>query len=285
MKDVLGQALLDYQQGNYKEDIITSTNISEDDVLPLPYLFRDIAVMPSIEKVALKQCKGHVLDIGCGSGSHSLILQKRNIEVTAMDISKGACEVAQQRGVKQVTFGNVLKLKNATFDTLLLLMNGTGIFGKLTNVSDALAHLKTLLNSNGQILIDSSDLIYMYEDQLDIETEPKFNLENKNGLDSLNNISPNKETVLSDDGSDILANAKKTTSKPKGVWVPGDHYYGELTFTMKYKKIQTAPFSWLYLDESLFETAAITNGFTFEILERGDHYDYLARLTIAGNTL
>ena len=32
MSDVLGQALLDYQLGNYTEDIITSTNISEDDV-------------------------------------------------------------------------------------------------------------------------------------------------------------------------------------------------------------------------------------------------------------
>ena len=255
MSDVLGQALLDYQLGNYTEDIITSTNISEDDVLPLPYLFRDSAEMPSIEKVALKKCKGKTLDVGCGAGSHSLLLQKRGLEVTAMDVSKGACEVAKKRGVNDVLFGNVLELRNAKFDTLLLLMNGTGIFGKLANVSDALMHLKTLLNKDGQILIDSSDLIYMYEDD---------------------------EIEQSEQTDDISANA---TDKPKGDWVPGDHYYGELSFTMKYKKIQTAPFSWLYLDETLFETAAIANGFNFEILERGDHYDYLARLTIAESIL
>ena len=218
-------------------------------------MFRDSAEMPSIEKVALKKCKGKTLDVGCGAGSHSLLLQKRGLEVTAMDVSKGACEVAKKRGVNDVLFGNVLELRNAKFDTLLLLMNGTGIFGKLANVSDALMHLKTLLNKDGQILIDSSDLIYMYEDD---------------------------EIEQSEQTDDISANA---TDKPKGVWVPGDHYYGELSFTMKYKKIQTAPFSWLYLDETLFETAAIANGFNFEILERGDHYDYLARLTIAESIL
>lgn len=262
MVDVLGMALLDYLQGNYTEDIITSTNISNDDVLPLPYLFRNKAEMPSIEKAALKHCKGHVLDVGCGAGSHSLILQEKGFEVTAMDISKGACEVANKRGVNEVIFGNVLELKNATYDTLLLLMNGTGIFGKLENVSDALIQLKTLLNKGGQILIDSCDLIYMYEDDLEIENE-----------NEIENEIQNDEKL------------QENNVKPKGIWVPGDHYYGELTFTMRYKKIQTAPFSWLYLDESLFETAAIANGFTFEILKRGDHYNYLARLTIAENNL
>ncbi len=52
-----------------------------------------------------------------------------------------------------------------TFDTILLLMNGTGIFQELTQVSKYLKHLKSLLNSGGQILIDSSDIKYMYEDE------------------------------------------------------------------------------------------------------------------------
>ena len=72
MKDILGKALLDYHNGNYSEDIITATNISEEDTLPLPYLFRSFVEMPKIEQRALELCRGKILDVGCGAGSHSL---------------------------------------------------------------------------------------------------------------------------------------------------------------------------------------------------------------------
>ncbi|XMO87146.1 class I SAM-dependent methyltransferase [Algibacter sp. AS12] len=164
MKDLFGSALLDYQNGNYTEDIMTSTNISEEDVLPLPYLFRDFKDMPALEQKALKLSKGLVLDVGCGSGIHSLYLQKKGFKVKAIDVSKGAIEVAKQRGVLNAEVLPLLNEQNG-FDTILLLMNGTGIFQELTQVSKYLAHLKSLLNTNGQILIDSSDIKYMYEDE------------------------------------------------------------------------------------------------------------------------
>jgi len=164
MKDLFGKALLDYQNGNYSEDITTSTNISDEDVLPLPYLFRDYKDMPKLEQKALKLSKGSVLDVGCGSGSHSIYLQKKGFKVKAIDISKGAIEVSKQRGVLRADILNILD-EAETFDTILLLMNGTGIFQELTQVSKYLSHLKSLLNPNGQILIDSSDIKYMYEDE------------------------------------------------------------------------------------------------------------------------
>lgn len=163
MKDLFGQALIDYQNANYSEDIITSTNISDDDVLPLPYLFREFKEMPELEQKALKLCKGSVLDVGCGSGSHSLYLQENYFQIKAIDISKGAIEVAKQRGVLNTKILNILD-ETETYDTILLLMNGTGIFQKLVYVSKYLSHLKSLLKPNGQILIDSSDIKYMYED-------------------------------------------------------------------------------------------------------------------------
>ena len=163
MKDLFGKALLDYYNGNYTEDIITSTNISDDDELPLPYLFRSFSEMPKIEQKALKRCKGKVLDVGCGSGIHSLYLQQKGLKVKAIDISKGAIEVAKKRGVLHTEVINVLD-ETETFDTILLLMNGTGIFQEMTQVSKYLTHLKSLLKPNGQILIDSSDIKYMYED-------------------------------------------------------------------------------------------------------------------------
>ncbi|WP_115810347.1 class I SAM-dependent methyltransferase [Winogradskyella pacifica] len=162
-KDLFGKALLDYQNGNYSEDIITYTNISDEDELPLPYLFRNYSEMPKLEQAALKLAKGNVLDAGCGSGSHALWLQEQDIKVKAIDSSEGAVEVAMKRGVLNVELKPLLE-ETESFDTILLLMNGTGIFQKLSEVANYLKHLKSLLNPDGQILIDSSDISYMYED-------------------------------------------------------------------------------------------------------------------------
>jgi SAM-dependent methyltransferase len=164
MKDLFGRALLDYQNGNYTEDLITSTSISDEDVLPLPYLFRNYKDMPMLEQKALRLSKGQVLDVGCGSGSHSLYLQTKGLLVKAIDISKGAVEVAKMRGVINAELKDLLD-ETQTFDTILLLMNGTGIFKKLSKVSKYLKHLKSLLKPNGQILVDSTDIKYMYEDE------------------------------------------------------------------------------------------------------------------------
>jgi SAM-dependent methyltransferase len=164
MKDIFGKALLDYQSGSYSDDLITWTNISDEDVLPLPYLFRDYSEMPKLEQKALQLAKGNVLDVGCGTGNHALWLQDKGFEVKAIDSSKGAIEVCKKRGVINAELKPLLE-ETETFDTILLLMNGTGIFEELSQVSKYLKHLRSLLNPKGQILIDSSDISYMYEDE------------------------------------------------------------------------------------------------------------------------
>ena len=164
MKDVFGTAILDYQQGNYSEDLVTSTSISEEDVLPISYLFRDFSEMPALEQTALKLSKGSVLDVGCGAGSHSLYLTSKGLEVKSIDISEGAIKTCQLRGLKNARVLDVMN-ETASFDTLILLMNGSGIFQSLAHTPLVLNHLKTLLNPEGQILIDSSDIKYMYQDE------------------------------------------------------------------------------------------------------------------------
>jgi len=176
LKDIFGKALLDYQSGNYTEDLITSTNISEEDELPIPYLFRTFKDMPKLEQKALQLAKGTILDAGCGAGSHSLYLQEKGFFVKAIDVSEGAIDVAIERGVKNAELKALLD-ETETFDTILLLMNGTGIFQALSEVSTYLKHLKSLLNPGGQILIDSSDIKYMYEDEdggLWIDTQANY---------------------------------------------------------------------------------------------------------------
>jgi SAM-dependent methyltransferase len=168
MKDLFGKAILDFQTNNSPEDIITETNISEADEMDIAYLFRSFNEMPKIEQKALQLSKGKILDVGCGAGSHSLYLQKnRNLDVTCIDISKNAIRACQLRGLKNAKVENILELENQNFDTILLLMNGTGIFGTLNETSKYLQKLKSLLSPNGQILIDSSDIIYMFDEDED----------------------------------------------------------------------------------------------------------------------
>ncbi len=162
MTDILGTALLDYYEDNYTEDIITESTISEADEMPLPYLFRSFDEMPKLEQKALQLAKGKVLDVGCGAGNHALYLQEKGFDVDAIDISKGAVKVSTLRGVQNVTQQNLFEVTQK-YDTILLLMNGIGICGKLNKINHFLQHLKSLLNPNGQILLDSSDIKYMFD--------------------------------------------------------------------------------------------------------------------------
>lgn len=165
--DVFGQALLDYQKGEYSEDIITFSSLDEEDSIPLPHLFRSYKMMPLLEKKALKLCKGTILDIGAGSGGHSLYLQDKGLRVCALDISLGAIATCKLRGVKKTIHSNILDYSGTEFDTLLLLMNGIGIVEKLKNLDIYLKHFKSILKPSGQILLDSSDIIYMYDEDED----------------------------------------------------------------------------------------------------------------------
>jgi ubiquinone/menaquinone biosynthesis C-methylase UbiE len=169
MKDLFGKAILDYQTNNNPEDIITETSISEADEMSVAYLFREYAEMPKLEQKALQLAKGKVLDVGAGAGSHALYLQnERKLEVTAIDISANAIETCKLRGLKNAEVVNILDLDTSEkYDTILLLMNGTGIFGKLDQIPTYLQKLKSLLNEGGQILIDSSDIIYMFDQDED----------------------------------------------------------------------------------------------------------------------
>jgi len=165
--DIMGLALLDYQNGRYSEDIVTHSSLDDEDVIPLPYLFRNFEEMPSVEQKALELCKGKVLDIGCGAGSHSLYLQQKDFDVIALDNSKGAIETCIQRGIKKTKLCDFQDLKDEHFDTILFLMNGLGLAGRLDNLNCFFEKLQTLLNPDGQILVDSSDIIYMFDEDED----------------------------------------------------------------------------------------------------------------------
>jgi len=168
MKDLFGKSILDFQTQNAPEDLITETSISEADEMSVAYLFRNYADMPALEQTALQLAKGKTLDVGCGAGSHSLYLQnEQEFDVAAIDISANAIQACLLRGIRNAKVQNVMTIENDSFDTILVLMNGAGMCGRLKNLGLFLLKLKSLLNEKGQILLDSSDIIYMFDEDDD----------------------------------------------------------------------------------------------------------------------
>ncbi|WP_299314393.1 class I SAM-dependent methyltransferase [uncultured Aquimarina sp.] len=233
-KDIFGEAIKDFYNKKYSEDIIVQAPDFDDDIIPIPYLFRTYSEMPKIEQKALNLAFGDVLDVGCGAGSHSLFLQKdRKLNVHAIDISEGAIKICKERGVANASVQDIFNLKEIQYDTLLFLMNGSGIIGKLANIDKFFSDVKNLLKTNGQILIDSSDISYLFAE---------------------------------DDGS---------------FWVDASTgYYGEMQYRLKYKKLQSDWFDWLYIDYNTLQNAANAHGFICELVLEGENNDYLAKLSI-----
>ena len=165
-KDPMGAAILDFQKQGKAARLRVLSSMFEEDEMPVTHLFRSVPEMPVLEQKALQLAKGRVLDIGAGSGCHTLALQEKGFTVKAIDISPLSCEAMKLRGVKDAECINLFDDHLGTgFDTILLLMNGTGIAGKIEHLPDLFQRLKALLNPGGQILIDSSDLKYIYENE------------------------------------------------------------------------------------------------------------------------
>src|SRR5215217_3717979 len=162
--DVFGEALKD-QFLNPPADILWVHNsYDEPEEMPVDIYFRNEREMPPLELKALDMCRGKILDAGAGVGSHALILQKRGMDVTGMDISESAVKIMKQRGLKQAFQGNILTLKEKKYDTLLFMMNGIGLTGSLQGLKSFLNDAKELLNPGGQLVFDSSDLLYLYQE-------------------------------------------------------------------------------------------------------------------------
>ena len=231
-KDPMGTAIADYyKQGKAAKLRVFSSQFEEDEI-PVAQLFRSYEQMPPLEQKALQLAQGKILDCGAGSGCHALALQAMGKEVQAIDISPLSVETMRLRGVKQAYQVNLFDENYVEqFDTILLLMNGSGIIGKLANMSAFFNKMKQLLTPDGCIYMDSSDLRYLFEDE---------------------------------DGSFLIDLA--------------DDYYGEIDFQMQYKQIKGEPFDCLYIDFQTLSLYAAQNGFTAELIQEGEHYDYLARL-------
>ncbi|MEE4178031.1 MAG: class I SAM-dependent methyltransferase [Bacteroides sp.] len=163
--DIFGKAFKDFLDGDTKALIKVYLDVSEPDDLPVAYFFRTYEDMPVWEQIALDACRGKVLDAGAGAGAHALALQERGMEVVALDISPGAVEMMKVRGVKNALCQDFFHFKEKGFDSLLFLMNGAGMAANLEGLQRLFRHARKWMNPGGQILVESTDLIYLFEEE------------------------------------------------------------------------------------------------------------------------
>lgn len=163
--DPMGRAIYEYHKFGKAEDVVVHSSMFDDDVIPIETLFRSLVEMPAIERVALEAAYGDILDVGAGSGCHSLALKGLGKKAVAVDISPLSVQVMKERGVDARLVNFYDQSFDETFDTVLMLMNGTGIIGNLDNIGNFFARLKQILKPGGCLLIDSSDLRYLFEEE------------------------------------------------------------------------------------------------------------------------
>ena len=232
----MGTAIAEYHRTGRAGMLRVFSSQFDEDEIPVEQLFRTLDEMPAIEQRALAMARGKILDVGAGSGCHALAMQAMGKEVTAIDISELSVEVMRQRGVVDA---RALDLYDEhfveRFDTILLLMNGSGIIGNMEGMERFFYRMKQLLKPGGRIYMDSSDLKYLFEEE---------------------------------DGSYLID-------------VAGE-YYGLVDFQMQYKQVKGESFDWLYIDFDTLAYYAEQYGFTAEVVCQGEHYDYLAVMTMNG---
>lgn len=233
--DPMGRAIYDYTHTGCAKKLRVLSTMFDEDEIPVAELFSTAEEMPLIERAALSLCRGRILDVGAGAGRHSLQLQSRGMNVTAIDISPFSVEAMQTRGVEHALCADFFTDDFGTgFDTILMLMNGTGIAGHLSDLPHLFDRCRALLSPGGQVLVDSTDLRYIYEDE--------------DG-----NFDPTEF----------------------------ESYYGEVDYQMAYGDCKGQKFDWLYVDFATLAQAAEENGLKATKVADGEHYNYLAALSVA----
>lgn len=269
--DPLGQALLAYRNGERHATVQTWSSLEGWDRLPASRFFRAGAALPMVERMAMRQAHGRVLDLGAGAGCHALSLQRRGMDVVAMDQSPGACRVMRARGIREVRCGVWQKLPFSSgetlsgaspsdaslrvdaagrFDTVLSLMNGLGLAGRVRTVPDFLGAMATVLAPGGQLLLDSADVQYLFVD-------PAF-------------------AGGASDKDDEPAGGP-VAAAPRYMDLSKDHY-GECSYRMVYGKADSGLFPWLFMDFPSLADLAKDCGWTAERLYEDAFFGYLARL-------
>lgn len=234
----LGMALRAYLDGNSSAELVLLRDDGVEGRIPASHFFRDPLEASPVDRAAIEHSRGRVLDVGAGSGLHSLALQARGLDVTAIDVSPEAVEVMRKRGVETVREGDIFDVFDAeadaeSFDTILMLGHGIGIVETLDGLDRFLDQLQRWLAEDGQLLVDS----------LEVEGT-----------------------------NDPATLAYHETNRKAG------RYIGEVRVQLEHAEEKGPPCGWLHIDSETLTERARAHGFECEVLARNEGPDYLARL-------
>ena len=153
-----GMALLDYFNGDKEARVTMHRDDGAHYELPVSIFFQEEPQFSTIEQKALALCRGKILDVGAGTGKHSLVLLKKGFTVDSVDISPEAVEIMTKRGIKHARCSNIFDFREGRYDTILMLLHGVGMVETLDGFRRFLNHAENLLNPKGIILFDTLDV-------------------------------------------------------------------------------------------------------------------------------
>ena len=220
----MGRAIAEYWETKTADRLRVFSPMFEEDEIPLTTLFRSYEDMPEIERKAIDMAKGRILDVGAGAGCHSLVLQERGMDVTAIDISPLSVETMKEREVKKVIEQDFFTLEGQ-YDTILMLMNGIGIVGTLERMPEFFRQLDKILAPEGQLLCDSSDISYVFEDEeglIDIPNEMDYYGEHSFRMQYKDTIGEPFDWLYIDE--DTLKEKARRYGYTAEVMAEGEHY-------------------------------------------------------------
>ena len=155
--DIFGKALLDYYNGNEEACLKVHSSGAEVYDMPVSVFYRS-AEHFVIDRIALSLCSDKVLDVGAGAGIHTLYLQNKGVEVTALEVSEKACSVMSNYGIRNIIKEDIFQLQShSEYDTWLILGRSIGVVGSLERFSELLLKAKMSLTANGKVILNSSN--------------------------------------------------------------------------------------------------------------------------------
>jgi SAM-dependent methyltransferase len=152
--------LLDHLAGSAAPAILERADGDARPALAAELFFADYEAWPAAEREAIDLVSGRVLDIGCGAGRHALHLERRGVEVVAIDVSPGAVEVARRRGARDVRLlagEEIARTALGRFDAFLMMCGNFGLTGTPDGAVALLAALREVAEPDAIVVADCVD--------------------------------------------------------------------------------------------------------------------------------